>query len=99
MARYDIESHAGEELDALAVFLGGGMEEPVVAHGMHLGREDVAEVTSDELDAIESFRQFDAAIAVFPSERDRVVIDGDDPAIGNGGAGDVGAEVFYSGGT
>ena len=92
----DIEDHAGEELDALAVFLGGGMEESVVAHGMHLGREHVAEVAPDKLDAIESFSHFDAAIAIFPAEGDRVVIDGDDAAVSDGGACDVGAEVFDS---
>lgn len=46
--------HAGEEADALVFLFRGGMAKPVMAHRMNFGRQDVAQVTTDELDSIES---------------------------------------------
>ena len=91
----DKDRHAGHKLDALALLLCGRMEEPVMAHGVHLGREDVAEVAADELDAIDFERSLDVAvIAIFPAEGDGVVAGGNESAVGDGGAGDVSAKVF-----
>ena len=95
----DHQGHAGEEPDPFAVLLCGRMAKPVVAHGMHSGREDVAQVTADELDAIEGEEFFTpAAGPIFPAEGDMGVIDFYDAALADGGSCDVGSQVFDGGG-
>ena len=74
------------------------MEKPVVANGVHFAGQDVAQVASDEFDAGDG-RCFDAValVAVLPAEGDRPGIVGNEAAVGDGGAADVGTEVFDGG--
>ena len=74
------------------------MAKPVVANGVHLAGQNVAQVAADELDAGDG-RCFDAValVAVFPAEGDRRGIAGHKAAVGDGGAAHVGPEVFDGG--
>ena len=96
--RAEHEGHAGLERDPLAFGFGGRMAKSVVADGVHFAGQDVAQVSANELDAGE-VRLFHAVafVAVFPLEGHRVGIAGQDAAVADGGAADVGPEVFDGG--
>lgn len=69
--RADEQGPAGVEGDALALGLGGGVVESMVAHGAQAARQDVAQVAFDELRAFDRLDARGIAVgAVFPTEAD-----------------------------
>ena len=74
------------------------MTEAVVADRSQAPGEDMAQIASDEFDARECFG-FGAVVigTIFPAEGDGVVGNRDYARIGDGRAGDVGAQVFEGG--
>lgn len=71
------------------------MMESAIPDAVQPSWQDVAEVTFNEFDAFNFADAFDASMrAVFPSVGDVGVADGDDAAITDDAATDVGSEVF-----
>lgn len=83
------------ELDPESVGFGCGMAKAVVTDGAQPDGQHVAKIVTHELNAGQVFC-FGAAVVgtVFPTEGDAVVSDGSDASIIDGGASDVGAEIF-----
>lgn len=88
---------AGMELNAEPVGFGGRMAKAVVTNRAQPHGQDVAKIVAHEFDAGQGFC-FGAVVVgtIFPTKDDGVVCDGCDASIVDGGAGDVGAEVFDS---
>lgn len=86
------------ECNTLALDLGGRMAEPIVTNAVHFAWQDMAQVSTDELHAGERFCLDVVTLgAVLPPEGVRLSIGGNDAAVADGGAENVGAEVFDGG--
>lgn len=71
------------------------MAEAVIADRSHPFGKDMPKVAFNEFEAGQGFRFLMAAVVpVYPSESDALLIDCDDPGIGDGGATNVVTEVF-----
>src|SRR5262249_55138110 len=88
---------SGVQLDAQSVGFGGGMTKAVVADGAQPGGQDVTKIMANELDARQGF--FLLAVVggtIFPAAGDGGLGEANHARIIDGGASDVGPEIFDS---
>ena len=91
----EVHGFAAQEHHFHPRLAGGGMVESAIPDAVQASWQDVAEVAAGELDAFNFTDAFDASMrAVFPAEGDVGVADGDDAAVADDAAPDVGSEVF-----
>jgi hypothetical protein len=91
----DEQGPAGVEGDALAFLLRCGMAESIVPHRPQTTRQDVAQVAFDKLSAWDRVGAHGVAVgAVLVAEADVGIGNGNYARIANGGAANVGTEIF-----
>ena len=91
----EVHGLAAQEHDFHPRLAGSGMVESAIPDAVQSSWQDVAEVAFNEFDAGYFTDAFDASMrAVFPSVGDVGVADGDDAAVADDAAPDVGSEVF-----
>jgi len=96
----ELKASAGVQLHTQTVGLGGRMTEAVVADGPQASGQNMPQIASCKLRAWQggSFQAV-GAVAIFPAEGDGLVGDLEDAPIADDAAGDVGAQIFESGGS
>jgi hypothetical protein len=87
------------KLQAPAIGFGRGMTEAIVANGTQARGQNMTQVTGDKFGARqrEDFPSI-VAVAVLPPKDNMGVGEAEDARVGNGGAGDISAQVFEGGG-
>jgi hypothetical protein len=98
--RAQLYGAAGMTLDTQPLHLGRGVTEAVVADRAQSARQDVSQIALHELHALEG-AEFGAVagVAVLPAEGDGLLGDPHHAGVADGGARDVGSEVFEGGTT
>ena len=95
-----LDGPARMQLDAQPVGLGRRMTEAVIANRAQAAWENVPKITFDKLDPWQSAGLAAMArVAILPLEGNGAVGDLEDSRVADGGAGDIGAQIFEGGGT